>query len=182
MLSFDRKTRLLVDLTLSAAAKGTAGPDSSADACIASHGVEPANERRGTRRVQDETEDNIMPAAASNDADTRRGAASRSGLQPQAKRKKTNDSRGKAFRVEHLRTFGLKVTQRESTTGKIASVACRFCFNFGREPRAGASEAAAAGKKSKYKTKTIVKQFSQPWRTDAVTQHLGAQGEVVGVR
>jgi hypothetical protein len=42
-------------------------------------------------------------------------------------------------------------------TGKIASVACRFCFNFGREPRAGASEAAAAGKKRKYKTKTIVK-------------------------
>jgi hypothetical protein len=112
MLSFDRKTRLFVDLTLSAAAKGTAGPDSSADACIASHGVESANERRGTRRVRDETEDTIMPAAASNDADTRRGAAARSGLQPQAKRKKTNDSRGKAFRVEHLRTFGLKVAQR----------------------------------------------------------------------
>jgi hypothetical protein len=31
MLSFDRKTRLLVDLALSAAAKMTAGPDSSAD-------------------------------------------------------------------------------------------------------------------------------------------------------
>jgi hypothetical protein len=99
------------------------------------------------RRVRDETDDTIMPAAASNDADTRQGAASRSGLQPQAKRKKTN-SRETAFGVEHLRTFGLTVTQRESKTGKIASVACRFSFNFGRELRAGASESAAAGKKS----------------------------------
>jgi hypothetical protein len=59
----------------------------------------------------------------------------------------------------------------ESQTGKIVSVAWRFSHNFGWE-RAGASEAAAAGKKSKYKTKTIVKQFSQPWRTDTFTQHL----------
>jgi hypothetical protein len=122
--------------------------------------------------VRDETEDTIMPAAASNDADTLRAAAARSGLQPQAKRKKKNDSRGKAFRVEHLGTFGLTVAQRESKTGKIASVASLFCLNFDREPRAGASEAAAAGKKSKYKTKTIVNQYSQPWRMDAFTQHL----------
>jgi hypothetical protein len=57
----------------------TAGHDSSADACIASQGVEPANERRGTRRVRDETEDTIVTAADSNDADTRRGAAARIG-------------------------------------------------------------------------------------------------------
>jgi hypothetical protein len=40
-----------VSLALSAAARMTTGPDSSADACIASQGVEPAKERRGTRRV-----------------------------------------------------------------------------------------------------------------------------------
>jgi hypothetical protein len=75
--------------------------------------------------------------------------------------------------VEHLRTIGLKVAQRESTTGKVASAACRFCFHFGREPRDDASEAAAADKKSKAKNNTnIVKQFSPPWRTEAYTQHL----------
>jgi hypothetical protein len=86
--------------------------------------------------------------------------------------------------VEHLRTIGLKVAQRASKTGKIASVACRLCFNFGREPHADASEAATAVKKSKYKTKTFVKQFSQPWRTDAfiTTPQAGAQGKMGGVR
>jgi hypothetical protein len=110
--------------------------------------------------MRDETEDTIMPGAASSDVDTRPGAAARSRQQPQAKRKKTNDSRGKPFRAEHLRTFGLKMAQCESKTGKIASVASRFCFNFGREPRADASEAAAAGETSKYKTKKIVKLLS----------------------
>jgi hypothetical protein len=123
--------------------------------------------------VRHEAEDDILPTSASSGANTRRGSAASNGLQPQAKGKKTNKSRGKAFRVEHLRTFGLKLTQRESETGKIASAACRFCFHFGREPRADASEAAAVGKTGKYKTKaTIVKQFSTPWRTDAFTQHL----------
>jgi hypothetical protein len=37
-----RKTRLLVNSALSAAARMAAGPDSSTDACIASQGVEPA--------------------------------------------------------------------------------------------------------------------------------------------
>jgi hypothetical protein len=69
--------------------------------------------------------------------------------------------------------FRTTVAQRASTTGKVASSACRFCFHFGRELRADASEAAAAGKKSKSKSSTnIVKQFSPPWRTDAYTQHL----------
>jgi hypothetical protein len=166
------------------------GPASFVGACAASQGVEPAGqsrivrgapraqstfdgERRGTRRARDEAEDNIAPAVASSDANARQRVAASGGPQPQAKRKKTNDSRGKAFRVEHLRTFGLKVAQRESSTGKVASAACRFCFHFGREPRDDASEADAAGKKSKSKNKTnIVKQFSPPWRTDAYTQHL----------
>jgi hypothetical protein len=62
-------------------------------------------------------------------------------------------------------------------------MACRFCFNFGREPRAGASEAAAAGKMSKDKTKTIVKQFSRPGgQTLYITPQAGAQGNVGGLR
>jgi hypothetical protein len=40
-----------MNLALSAAARMTVGSDSSADACIASQGVKPDKERRGTRRV-----------------------------------------------------------------------------------------------------------------------------------
>jgi hypothetical protein len=51
LLCVYRKKQLLVSLALSAAARVTAGPDSSTDAYIESQGVEPAKEKRGTRRV-----------------------------------------------------------------------------------------------------------------------------------
>jgi hypothetical protein len=88
---------MLVNLALSTADEMTSF-DSSPNKSVAIPGVEPAKEEAcGTRRARDEAEDDILPLSASSGTSSRQGSAANNGLQPQAKQKKTNESRGKSL-------------------------------------------------------------------------------------
>jgi hypothetical protein len=87
-------------------------------------------------------------------------------LQPPKKKSKANQRRGKEFKIEYLKRFGLKVDARDVKNSEIHSVSCRFCFRFGREAQA---QLVAAGKRRPLNS---IKSFSKPWRTDAFVQHL----------
>ena len=69
------------------------------------------------------------------------------------------------FRPSYELTYGLRVCQRSSGTGKVESCVCRFCEVFGRDERVG-------GKRKRTKR---VKYFSGTFRSDHIKEHLEGQ-------
>ena len=69
--------------------------------------------------------------------------------------------RNTPFQITHEGEFGLIVKAR-TTHGIVSSVACRFCFVFGKEEKEGSVRAAPL--QTKY--------FTAPFRTELYRKHL----------
>ena len=54
--------------------------------------------------------------------------------------------------------FGVEVTSRDKSTGKVSSVVCLFCRHFGREDSESTNR--------KRKSTANAKYFTEPWRSD----------------
>ena len=61
--------------------------------------------------------------------------------------------------------FGLKIANRQASTGVVIGLQCRFCIAFGREEKVG----------SKRKPSTAVQGWNAPFRYDNIEKHLCLQ-------
>ncbi len=71
------------------------------------------------------------------------------------------------FQQKWVARYGVRVSARDSETGKVCSVECRFCRFFGRDDRCSPGE--------KRKRTTHIKMFKAPWRSDHIVSHLTDQ-------
>jgi broad specificity polyphosphatase/5'/3'-nucleotidase SurE len=118
-----------------------------------------AEATRGFRLQRDWSGNSASPAVASNN-----GAARGIAVQfrhPQAKQKRSNESRGMVFRTEYNLAFSLHVVERGSVPRTPVTANCRFCFHFCREKR---QTTLVSGKRRDANSK--IKAFQSPCRTD----------------
>ena len=72
------------------------------------------------------------------------------------------------FQQKWIVRYGVRVSARDSDTGKVCSVECRFCRFFGRRDR------CSPGEKHK-RTTPHKKMFKVPWRSGHIVSHLTDQ-------
>lgn len=87
----------------------------------------------------------------------------------------THYRRASQFRREHMRTYGVEVQERDSDTGVVTLVRCRFCVTFGRSTKEPAKPAAGATPNRQRAPLSTTKSFKHPFRTDKFVSHMREQ-------
>ena len=80
-------------------------------------------------------------------------------------KKKKKCAKPSQFHERWLKTYGLRVTARDASTGNVCSVECQFCRVFGKEGRHDRIRAPRSN----------IKMFSKPWRPDHMKTHMVEQ-------
>jgi hypothetical protein len=75
----------------------------------------------------------------------------------------------KTFQQKWCSLYGLKVTAREATSGRVNTVGCRFCRSFGKDDTRS---------DPKRRRPESIKVFSKPWRSDHMKAHVQEQHSI----
>jgi hypothetical protein len=75
----------------------------------------------------------------------------------------------KTFQQKWCSLYGLKVTAREASSGRVYTVECRFCQSFGK------GDTLSDPKRRRTES---IKMFSKPWRSDHMKAHVQEQHSI----